>query len=311
MSATMRQIFGETLNLLAAEYPRMVVLDADVSSSTQTRIFGEAHPARFYNMGIAEGNMAAVAAGLAACGRVPVVSTFAFLLAARALDPIHSLIAYNDLNVKLAGGYAGLSDFADGASHQSICDVAIMRALPNMTVLCPSDAETTVAAMRAMMAHEGPVYLRLSRDVAGSLHGGQADVRIGRAIALREGSDATIVVAGTLLGAALAAADALAAQGLSVGVLEAVSVKPLDEAAIARAARTSGRLVTLEEHTVVGGLGDAVCAAVCAHAPVPVLRLGLQDEFGQSARSYAALLQAHALDAASVARAVAAFVRGA
>ena len=311
MSATMRQIFGETLNLLAAEYPRMVVLDADVSSSTQTRIFGEVHPARFYNMGIAEGNMAAVAAGLAACGRVPVVSTFAFLLAARALDPIHSLIAYNDLNVKLAGGYAGLSDFADGASHQSICDVAIMRALPNMTVLCPSDAETTVAAMRAMMAHEGPVYLRLSRDVAGSLHDGQADVRIGRAIALREGSDATIVVAGTLLGAALAAAEVLAAQGLSVGVLEAVSVKPLDEAAIARAARTSGRLVTLEEHTVVGGLGDAVCAAVCAHAPVPVLRLGLQDEFGQSARSYAALLQAHALDAASVARAVAAFVRGA
>lgn len=223
MTKTMRQVFGEALCALAGEFPDLVVLDADVSSSTQTRLFAEAHPDRFYNFGIAEGNMAAAAAGMASCGKIPVVSSFASLLTLRALDPIHSLAAYNGLNVKFVGGYAGLSDFADGASHQGICDVAIMRALPGMAVLAPSDEETTVAAVRAMLRHRGPVYLRLSRDLAPSLHGGHAEVSVGGACLLLEGRDVALVAAGTMVGAALEAHALLREVGVSCAVVEAIN----------------------------------------------------------------------------------------
>lgn len=310
MTKTMRQVFGEALVECAAEFPEMVVLDADVSSSTMTRLFQQAHPGRFYNFGIAEANMAAAAAGMAAVGLIPVVSTFAFLLAARAMDPIHSLIAYNTLNVKLAGGYAGLSDHADGASHQGICDISVFRAIPNMTILCPSDAETTRAGVRAMLEYPGPVYLRLSRDVAGSLHNGAAQVQIGKAQKLSDGKDVLIVAAGTLLSGALEAAQILKASGISACVVEAVSVKPLDEALIATEAARCGRVVTLEENNVLGGLGDAVCAAMCAHHPAPVLKLGIQDRFGESARGYSALLRHFELDGASIAGRVRQFLGG-
>lgn len=308
MSKTMRQVFGEALIRFAGEFPNMVVLDADVSSSTQTKLFQAAHPDRFFNFGIAEGNMAAAAAGMASCGLTPVISTFAFLLSVRAMDAIYSLAAYNNLNVKICGGYAGLSDFADGASHQAICDIAIMRAVPHIRVLAPSDEESTVEAVHEMLAASGPVYLRLSRDAVKSLHGGEAGVGLGKANLLRDGRDVTIITTGTTLDAALQARDLLRAGGIDAAILEAISVKPLDEAAVLRMAEKTGRLVTLEEHTVNGGLGDAICAAVCAARPTRVCKIGLNDTFGQSARSYAQLMAAYGLDAAGVARRVKAFL---
>ncbi len=310
MSRTMRQVFGEALVRCADAFPEMVVLDADVSSSTQTKLFQAAYPERFFNFGIAEGNMAAAAAGMAACGKIPVISTFAFLLAARAMDSIHSLAAYNRLNVKICGGYAGLSDFADGASHQGICDMAMMRAVPGIRILAPSDEESTEEAVGEMLRAEGPVYLRLSRDAAPSLHGGRAGVALGKANLLMDGRDVTLVSTGTMLAAALEARALLGARGIDAAILEAVSVKPLDEEAVSRMAERTGRVVTLEEHTVNGGLGDAVCAALCARRPTPVLKVGLEDAFGQSARSYAQLVAAYGLDGAGVARKVENFVRG-
>jgi transketolase len=273
-----------------------------------TKLFHQAYPDRFYNFGIAESNMAGAAAGMAAAGLTPVISTFAFLLAVRAMDPIHSLIAYNHLNVKLAGGYAGLSDHADGASHQGICDMSILRAIPGMVILSPSDEETTRACVRAMLEYNGPVYLRLSRDVVGSLHGGRAEAKIGKAQTLMDGGDVLIVATGMLVKSALEAAEALKKKGISACVVESVSVKPLDEALIALEAKRCGRVVTLEENNVLGGLGDAVCAAVCANHPVPVLKLGMNDCFGESARSYPELLQKYGLDGASVSDRVREFI---
>ncbi|WP_102412656.1 transketolase C-terminal domain-containing protein [Beduinella massiliensis] len=310
MSRTMRQVFGDALVRYAEAFPEMVVLDADVSSSTQTKQFQAAFPDRFFNFGIAEGNMAAAAAGMAACGKIPVISTFAFLLAVRAMDSIHSLAAYNRLNVKICGGYAGLSDFADGASHQGICDMAMMRAVPGIRILAPSDEESTMEAVGEMLRIEGPVYLRLSRDAAPSLHGGRAGVRLGKANLLMDGRDVTLVSTGTMLAAAIEARALLKAQGIDAAILEAISVKPLDEEAVCRMAERTGRVVTLEEHTVNGGLGDAVCAALCRGRPTPVLKIGLEDTFGQSARSYAQLVAAYSLDGPGVARQVENFVRG-
>ena len=309
MSKTMRQVFGEALNLFAEEFPNMVVLDADVSSSTQTRLFQQKFPERFFNFGIAEANMAAAAAGMAACGKIPVISTFAFLMAVRAMDPIHSMIAYNRLNVKIAGGYAGLSDFADGASHQGICDMAMMRAVPGITIFAPSDEESTVQAVHEMLLCKGPIYLRLSRDAVQSLHGTGPMDMVGKVNELHSGRDVALVCTGTMLDAALSARERLLKKGIDAAILEAICVKPLDEEAIRRAARRYGRLVTLEEHTVLGGLGDAVCAAVCQDRPVPVKKIGLQDCFGESARGYAQLLSAHELDGVGIARQVESFVR--
>ncbi len=309
MSKTMRQVFGEALNLFAEEFPDMVVLDADVSSSTQTRLFQQKYPERFFNFGIAEANMAAAAAGMAACGKIPVISTFAFLMAVRAMDPIHSMIAYNRLNVKIAGGYAGLSDFADGASHQSICDIAMMRAVPAITIFAPSDEESTVQAVHDMLAYKGPVYLRLSRDKVESLHGARSGDMVKKVNELHSGQDVALICTGTMLDAALSARERLLKKGIDAAILEAICIKPLDQEAIQRAARRYGRLVTLEEHTVLGGLGDAVCAAVCQDRPVPVKKIGLHDCFGESARSYAHLLSAHGLDGEGVASQVESFVR--
>lgn len=306
---TMRQVFGEALREAGAFFPELRVLDADVSSSTQTRIFKEAYPDRFFNFGIAEANMAAAAAGMATCGHIPVISTFAFLMGVRAMDPIHSLVSYNNLNVKIAGGYSGLSDHADGASHQSVCDIAMLRSLPNMVVLAPSDEESTVQAVNAMLRHQGPVFLRLSRDNVTSLHHGEKCVEIGRAFELVEGKDVGIVTTGTMLDSALKARELLKARGIDAGIIESICIKPLDEETICRAAEKYGMLVTLEEHNVIGGLGDAVCAALCARKPVPVLKIGMNDCFGQSARSYQQLLSAYALDGEGVAAKVEAFVR--
>ncbi|MBN1671165.1 MAG: hypothetical protein JXR37_09045 [Kiritimatiellae bacterium] len=292
----MRVVFGETLCELADTFSKLVVLDADVSSSTQTRLFGAKYPDRFYNFGIAEQNMVAAAAGMATCGLMPVVSTFAFLLTLRAGDQLRGLVAYNSLNVKLAAGYAGLSDHADGASHQSVVDLAVARAMPNMVVLVPSDMETARGAVRAMLAHHGPVYLRLSRAPVGSYHGGDPSFAIGKAVTLREGTDVTLAVCGTLLPEALAAAETLRREGIAAEVLEFGTLKPLDSAALVESVRKTGAAVTVEEHGTTGGLAGAVAESLGEHCPVPLRRVGLRDTFAESG-SYEALLAKYGLTA--------------
>ena len=299
----MRLVFGEMLCELGDEFQELVVLDADVSSSTQTKLFGEKYPNRFYNFGIAEANMVSAAAGMAASGMIPVASTFAFLLTLRAGDPVRSLIAYNNLNVKLVGGYAGLSDYADGASHQSVLDMSIMRAMPNMTVLVPSDIETTRGAVRAMINHKGPVYLRLSRDNVESYHDGDESFEIGKAKVLKEGSDVTIVVCGTLLKEALLAGDQLDKEGISASILEYTTVKPFDSETLVEYAKKTGAVVSVEEHTIIGGLGGAVAECLSEKYPVLLKRIGINDTFGESG-SYDALLDKYELTAKYIVDAV-------
>jgi transketolase len=303
----MRLVFGETLRDLGAEYPELVVLDADVSSSTQTKLFGEKYKDRFFNFGIAEADMVSAAAGMSTCGLIPVVSTFAFLIALRAGDPVRSLIAYNNLNVKLAGGYAGLSDFADGASHQSVMDLAIMRAMPNMTVLAPSDIETTKGAVRAMLEHKGPVYLRLSRDMAASCHNGDESFAIGKANVLKHGTDVTLAVSGALLPQVLAASQDLSNAGIRAAVIEFPTLKPFDRDTLIQYARATGAVITVEEHSVIGGLGGAVAETLSEKCPVPMKRIGIQDCFGESG-PYTELLRRNGLLAADICHAVKEFL---
>lgn len=278
----MRVVFGETLLELAEEFPEMVVLDADVSSSTQTKLFGARHPERFFNVGIAEANMVAMAAGMATAGLIPVASTFAFLLALRAADPVRSLIGYGELNVKLAGGYAGLSDYADGASHQSVSDLAVMQSIPNITVLVPSDIVTTRLAVRAMLRHQGAVYLRLSREGVSRDYPDDLSFAIGQGIEVCPGTDVTLIGTGIPMRMARQAVAILAARGLYARLLDMPSVKPIDRSLIVQAATETGAIVTIEEHNVYGGLGAAVCGVVCETIPVPVLRCGIPDRFGES-----------------------------
>ncbi len=301
MNVPMRQVFGEALRDIGAENGRVVVLDADVSSSTQTIVFAKAFPERFYNVGIAELHMLAAAAGFAASGDIPVVSTFAFLMALRAGDAVRSLIAYNHLNVKMAGGYAGLSDFADGASHQAVADLSVMRAIPGLTMLSPSDAEQTRGAVRAMIRWDGPVYLRLSRAEVGSLHDGDETYAIGKARILRQGNDVLLCATGPVLAGVLQAADALQAGGISCGVLEYPTLKPFDRAPLLEMAGKTGRVVSVEENTVNGGLGSAVAEALSeAGIAARLRRVGLQDCFGESG-AYELLLRKHGLDAEGIA----------
>jgi transketolase len=298
-----RLVFGEELVNLGRADPRIVVLDADVSSSTQTRLFAEAFPQRFFTFGIAEAHMVSAAAGLSTVGFIPVVSSFALFLSLRAGEQVRAQVAYTKLNVKLVGGYAGLSDFADGASHQSVEDIAVMRALPNMTVIAPSDAVQTRQALRAAVAHPGPVFLRISRDVVPeSLVPDGEPFRIGKGIRLRDGRDLALIATGTMLGAALDAAARLESEGISAAVLDLPTLKPLDEPLVVETARAVGAIVTVEEHSIIGGLGSAVCETLCGQYPVPVVRCGIPDQFGESG-AYPEILRRAGLDVESICRA--------
>ena len=297
----MRKAFGEHLVRIADEHLRMVVLDADVSCSTLTALFGKAYPDRFVNCGIAEANMVSVAAGMAAAGLQPVVSTFAFLLATRAADQIRSQIAYSSLPVVLAGGYAGLSDSADGGSHQSVMDVSVFAAMPNMTVICPGDASGVEQALEAALDHDGPVFLRLSRAEVDRLPV-TAPFEIGKAIVRSEGSDVALISTGQILENAAQAAGLLQAQGIGARLIDLHTVKPLDEAALLVAARECGAVVTCEEGSVHGGMGSMVASFLSQHCPVPLCIIGLRDAFGQSG-AYEALRDAYGLSAADIAQA--------
>ncbi len=299
----MRAVFGEIICEMGEECSNLVVLDADVSSSTQTRYFGDKYPNRFFNFGIAEANMVSAAAGMSVSGLIPVVSTFAFLIALRAGEQVRTLIAYNNLNVKLAGGYAGLSDFADGASHQSIIDIAVMRSIPNMTVIVPSDIETTRWAVKAMIEHYGPVYLRLSRDVVGSYHNGNDSFKIGCANVLRDGHDITIAVTGILLPFTISAAEELRNKGISAAIVEFPTVKPFDSTTLIKYVKKTGIILTIEEHSIYGGLGSAVAEYASEHGHVTLKRMGIKDVFGESG-VYNQLLNKHQLTTSHITKAV-------
>ncbi|NLJ34453.1 MAG: transketolase family protein [Firmicutes bacterium] len=277
-----RDAYGEALAQLGRSNPDIVVLDADLSGSTKTAVFAREFPQRFFNMGIAEANMMGTAAGLAAAGKIPFASTFAVFATGRAFDQVRNSICYPQLNVKIAATHAGLTVGEDGASHQSVEDIALMRALPNMTVLVPADGVEARLAVRAAAEHVGPVYLRLGRPKVPVIFGDDYSFEIGRAVRLREGSDVTLAACGYMVGPALAAAKLLAGEGIEARVLNMSTLKPLDGDALLAAARETGALVTAEEHSIIGGLGSAVAEFLGQEYPVPVLRVGIGDTFGES-----------------------------
>ena len=277
-----RDAYGKVLVALGAENKDIVVLDADLSKSTKTADFAKAFPERFFDMGVAEANMTGIAAGLAAAGKLPFCSTFAVFATGRAYDQIRNSIAYPKLNVKIVATHAGITVGEDGASHQAIEDVALMRVVPNMTVIVPADATETEKAVRAAVDYHGPVYIRLGRMALPVLFDQRYPFQIGRAVVLREGRDLTLIANGIMVAEALIAAEELEARGIQAGVFNMATVKPIDREAIIAAARASGAIVTAEEHSIIGGLGSAVAEVLAEECPVPLVRVGIQDTFGES-----------------------------
>jgi len=300
-----RAAYGEALAALAEEYPELVVLDADLSGSTMTKTFATKYPDRFYNIGIAEANMAGIAAGLATCGKKPFYNSFAMFAAGRAWEQVRNSIAYPGLNVKVIGSHGGLSVGEDGATHQCIEDYAIMRAIPGMTVVSPCDGPEMRAAVKALLDYEGPAYMRLGRlavdSVTDEIPGYKFE--LGKGAQLREGTDVTVIATGMMVQEAVKAADSLAQEGLSVRVIDMHTIKPLDEEIVRKAACETGAIVTSEEANVIGGLGSAVCEFLASACPVPVVRHGVKDEFGRSGEAKA-VLKAFDLTAEGIAAAV-------
>ncbi|MBA1334270.1 MAG: Transketolase, C-terminal section [Firmicutes bacterium] len=278
-----RDAYGKTLVSLGGENDKIVVLDADLSKSTKTVLFAEAFPERFFNMGIAEQNLIGMAAGLAASGKIPFASTFAMFASGRAFEPIRNSVAYPRLNVKIAATHAGLTVGEDGASHQCIEDIALMRAVPNMTVICPADGVETEAAVRAAAEYKGPVYIRLGRSKVPAVFDKESYAfEWGKGITVREGKDAAIIATGIMVPVAVDAAAELAECGINVRVIDIHTIKPIDRELIIRAARETGAIVTAEEHSIIGGLGSAVAEVLCESIPVPMKRIGVRDTFGES-----------------------------
>jgi transketolase len=304
---SVRTAYGEALAALGDERPDIVVLESDVGASSKSCLFGARHPERYFNVGIAEGNMMAMAAGFAACSKVPFVNTFAVFATLRAADPLRTLAAYTRLNVKIAAAYGGLSDSYDGATHQSVEDLAIARAIPHMTVVVPTDAVETTLAVRAAACYPGPVYLRLSRAELPVIRPADHPFAIGRGYLLREGSDVTLVACGYMEHKALEAAELLQRQGIAARVLAVPTLKPLDEETLLEAARETGKIVTIEEHSVVGGLGAAVAELLVQKCPVPMRLLGIPDRFGSSGE-YEALLADFGLNGAGIAQEIQRFL---
>ena len=304
MGKEMRDIYGETLVELGAENNDIVVLDADLSGSTKSKLFAQRYPERFFNMGIAEADMMACAAGLASVGKVPFVNSFAVFLTTNGLLSARTQICYGGMNVKLAGAYAGMSDAMDGASHHALEDLALMQALPGMRVLVPCDAESTRRATRLAARMEGPVYLRLSRTEYPDIYPRGTEFEPGRAQTLREGADGVIFAIGLMVHKALEAAERLAAEGLQIRVVDLFSVKPLDEECVVRAARECGAVVCAEEHQLYGGAGSTVARAlVGAGVGVPTEFVAVPDVFTETG-AYGDLQKKFALDAEGVAAAM-------
>ena len=300
--ASLREAYGKELLELAGRDERIVALDADLSKSTMSCYLAEAFPERFFEMGIAEQNMVSVAAGLALVGKIPFVNSFAVFAAGRPYDQIRQGIALPKLNVKIIGSSCGLSDYGDGATHQAVEDIAIMRSIPNMTVISPVDANETKKVIRAVLTHQGPVYIRLHRDELPVITGEAGKFTIGRIDRLRAGKDIAIFANGIMVSMALAAAVKLAKIGISVKVLNVPTVKPLDVEGVIKEARGCRGVVTAEEHSIIGGLGSAISEAL-NKTPVPLERVGVNDSFGQSSESYQKLLTAYSLTIEAIVKA--------
>ncbi|EYE88852.1 transketolase [Fervidicella metallireducens AeB] len=299
-----REAYGIALAKLGQENKNIVVLDADLSKSTKTADFKKVCPERFFNMGIAEGDMMATAAGLSTCGKIPFVSTFAIFAAGRGFEQIRNSICYPELNVKIAATHAGLTVGEDGASHQAIEDISLMRSIPNMTVICPCDDVETMSAINAAAVYEGPIYIRLGRSSVPTLNDENTyKYEIGKAVTLREGKDVTIFATGIMVNEAIKAHEALLKDGISAEVINIHTIKPIDEEAVVFSAKKTGAVVTCEEHSVIGGLGSAVCEVLSENHPVPVKRIGVMDTFGESGKP-GELLKEYGLTADNIVAAV-------
>ena len=278
-----RDAYGQTLVALGNERTDIVVMDADLAAATKTGMFKKAHPERFINTGIAEGNMISIAAGLAASGKTVFASSFAMFAAGRAFEQIRNSVAYPHLNVKIAATHGGISVGEDGATHQCCEDLGIMRTIPGMVILNPADGPEAAAAVRAAADYEGPVYLRFGRLAVPVFNEENVDFTIGKGKVMREGTDVTVIATGLEVAEAMAAADTLAAEGISARVVNMATIKPIDKEIILQAAAETGAIVTAEEHNVIGGLGSAVAEVLCESGkPVPMLRVGVEDTFGRS-----------------------------
>lgn len=295
-----RESYGNALAELGKEHPEVVVLDADLAGATKTGVFKKAFPERHIDCGIAECNMMGIAAGLSTTGKVPFASTFAMFAAGRAFEQVRNSIGYPKLNVKIGATHAGISVGEDGATHQCNEDIALMRTIPGMVVINPSDDVEAKAAVKAAYEHQGPVYLRFGR-LAVPVINDNADYKfeLGKGVVLREGKDVTIIATGLCVAESLAAAEKLAAEGVEAKVINIHTIKPLDEELVVAAAKETGKVVTVEEHSVIGGLGSAVCDALSAQAPTPVLKIGVMDTFGESGPA-AELIKKYGLDAESI-----------
>ncbi|MDD2619416.1 MAG: transketolase family protein [Syntrophomonadaceae bacterium] len=277
-----RDAYGKALLELGQRYENVVVLDADLSKSTKTAEFAKAFPNRFINAGIAEQNMIGMAAGLAVSGKVVFASSFAIFAVGRAFEMVRNSLAYGKLNVKVCATHAGITVGEDGGSHQSVEDIALMRCIPNMRVIVPADGVSTREALFQLYDYQGPAYLRLGRPAVPLIYNDKNNFKIGQGIELKSGNDATIVACGIMTAKALEAADTLEAEGIHVSVIDMHTVKPIDQELIIKKAKETGCILTVEEHSIIGGLGSAVCEAASENYPVPVLRMGINDVFGQS-----------------------------
>ena len=279
-----RQAYGETLRDIAEQFPDLVVLDADLAAATKTEIFKKAYPDRFIDCGIAEGNMMGVAAGLASCGKIPFASSFAMFAAGRAFEQVRNIIGYPHLNVKIGATHAGCTVGEDGATHQCNEDIALMRTIPGMVILNPADSIEARAAVIAAAEYVGPVYLRFGRaNVPDVNDSPDYKFEIGKGVTMTDGNDVTIVASGITVHIALEAAKLLAEQGIGARVINIHTIKPIDRDILVKAARETGAILTVEEHNIIGGLGSAVCEVVAEECPVPVIRMGMMDEYGRSA----------------------------
>lgn len=291
-----RDSYGQALKELGAKNPQVIVFDADLAGATKTGVFKKEFPDRFFDCGIAEGNMMSIAAGAATMGKIPFASSFAMFAAGRAFEQVRNAIGYTHLNVKIGATHAGISVGEDGATHQCNEDIALMRTIPGMVVINPCDDVEARAAVFAAAEYVGPVYLRFGR-LAVPVINDEATYKfeIGKGVTLREGKDVTIIATGLCVNSAMEAAEKLAADGISAKVINIHTIKPLDEELVVAAAKETGKVVTVEEHSVIGGLGGAVCETLSAKAPTPVLRIGVQDTFGESGPAVK-LLEKYKLD---------------
>ena len=304
-----RDAYGKALAALGAEHENLVVLDADLANATKTQTFQKAFPHRHFDCGIAEANMICVAAGMSTTGLVPFASSFAMFASGRAFEQVRNSIGYPHLNVKIGATHGGISVGEDGASHQCCEDFALMRSIPGMTVICPADGVEAEAAVKAAYEMDGPVYLRFGRLAIPVFHEEGFNFQIGKGEVLRDGTDVAIIANGLLVYEAIQAGEQLAEMGINAMIINMATVKPLDEEIVVKAARECGRVITCEEHSIIGGLGEAVCSLLSEKLPTPVRRIGVNDEFGHSGPA-AALLEEMGLCASHIAEVVRETVKG-